>query len=75
MYCSVFCLPWWLTGKNLPANAQDTVLIPLSGRFPGEGNGSSLQYSCLGSLMDRGAWGATVPGGLTVRHDLATKQR
>ena len=31
-------------------------------RSPGEGNGSTLQYSCLGNLMDRGAWWATVPG-------------
>ena len=27
---------------------------------PGEGNGNLLQYSCLGSPMDRGAWRATV---------------
>ena len=33
-----------------------------SGRSPGEGNGTPLQYSCLGNLMDRGAWGATVHG-------------
>ena len=31
-----------------------------SGRSPGEGNGYPLQYSCLGNLMDRGAWWATV---------------
>ena len=24
--------------------------------IPGEGNGSPLQYSCLGNPMDRGAW-------------------
>ena len=30
------------------------------GRSPGEGNGNPLQYSCLGNLMDRGAWQATV---------------
>ena len=29
----------------------------------GEGNGNSLQYSCLGNPMDRGAWWATVHGG------------
>ena len=29
----------------------------------GEGNGNPLQYSCLGNLMDRGAWQATVHGG------------
>ena len=26
----------------------------------GEGNGNPLQYSCLGNLMDRGAWQGTV---------------
>ena len=28
----------------------------------GEGNGNSLQYSCLGNLIDRGAWQATIDG-------------
>ena len=28
-------------------NAGDLGLIPGSGRFPGEGNGNPLQYSCL----------------------------
>ena len=27
-----------------------------SGRSPGEGSGNPVQYSCLGNLMDRGAW-------------------
>ena len=30
------------------------------GRSLGEGNGNSLQYSCLENPMDRGAWQATV---------------
>ena len=34
----------------------DVGLIPGSERFPREGNGNPLQYSC----MDRGAWWATV---------------
>ena len=42
--------------KNLPANAGDTGLIPVSGRSPGEENGNPLHYSCLGNLMDGGAW-------------------
>ena len=42
--------------KNLPANAGDPGSIPGAGRSPGEGNGSSLQYSCLENPMDRGAW-------------------
>ena len=48
--------------KNLPANAVDAGLIPGLGRFPGEGNGKPLQYSCLGDPMDKGAWRATVHG-------------
>ena len=46
--------------KNPPANAGDTDWIPGSGRYPGEGSGKPLQYSCLESFMDRGAWWATV---------------
>ena len=34
--------------------------IPGLGRVPGEGNGNSLQYSCLENPMDTGAWQATV---------------
>ena len=37
-------------------------LIPGSGRPSGKGNGNPLQYSCLGSSTDRGAWRATVHG-------------
>jgi len=45
--------------KNLPANAGDTGdmgSIPGSGRSPGGGHGSPLQYSCLENPTDRGAW-------------------
>ena len=51
--------------KNLPANAGDLGAVGLIlglGRSPGGGNGNRLQYSCLKSPMDRGAWQATVPG-------------
>ena len=48
--------------KNLPANAGDMGSIPGSGMFPGEGNGNTLQYSCLRNPMDRGAWRATAHG-------------
>ena len=46
--------------KASACNAGDLGLIPGSGRSPGEGNGSPLQYSCLENPMDRGAWWATV---------------
>jgi len=52
---------WW----SLPASARDTgglLLIPGLGRFPGGGNGNSLQYSCLENFMDRGAWWVTIHG-------------
>ena len=39
-------------------NTGDPSLIPGFGRSPGEGNGNPLQYSCLESSMDRGAWSA-----------------
>ena len=35
---------------------------PGSGRYPGEGNGYALQYSCLENYMDREVWWATVHG-------------
>ena len=43
--------------NNPPANAgdaRDVGSIPGSGRSPGEGNGSLLQYSRLENPMDRG---------------------
>ena len=51
--------------KTLPADAgdaRDVGSIPGPGRSPAGGNGSPLQYSCLGNPMDRGAWRATVHG-------------
>ena len=38
----------------------DEGSIPGSGRSPGGGNGSPLQYFCLENPQDRGAWWATV---------------
>ena len=46
--------------KNLTAIAGDLDSIPGSGRFPEEGDGNPLQYSCLENPMDRGAWWTTV---------------
>jgi len=46
-------------GKEFACNVGDSGLIPESGRFPGEGNGNPLQYSCLENSMDRGAWWAS----------------
>ena len=46
--------------KNLLANAGDTGSILGSRRSAAEGDGNPLQYSYLGSPMDKGAWWATV---------------
>ena len=54
-----------LVVKNLLANAGeagDLGSIPGLGRFPAEGHGNPLHYSCLENPMDRGAWQATVHG-------------
>ena len=48
--------------KNPPANPVDKGSFLGSGRSPGGGNGSPLQYSCLENSTDRGAWRATVHG-------------
>ena len=61
--------------KNLPANAGDAGSVPGLGRPPGEGNGTPLQYSCLGNSMDREAWQAIAHGVAKVRHDLVTEQQ
>ena len=52
--------------KNLPLNAGDTRdagSLPRSGRSPGEGNGTLLQYSCL-----KIPWTGE-PGGQTIHGD------
>ena len=52
--------------KNLTAVRETWVyslgLILGLGRFPGEGNGNRLQYSCLENSIDRGDWQAIVHG-------------
>ena len=58
-------------GKGFPGGAElkasacnvgDLGSVPGSGRSPGEGNGTLLQYSCLENPLDGGAWWATVHG-------------
>ena len=48
--------------KESACNAEASGSIPGSGRSPGEGNGNSLQYSCLENLKDREVWQATIQG-------------
>ena len=58
--------------KNLPTDAGDarnTGSIPESGKFPGEGNGNPLQYSCLENPMREEPGGLESIGLQKVRHD------
>ena len=62
MYLSMLVV---LVVKNLPASVGDTRdvgSIPGLGRYPEEGNGNPIQYSCLENSKDRGDWQATVQG-------------
>ena len=54
---------WATQGQRIFVPVQEArVLIPGWERSPGEGNGSLLQYSCLGNPMDGGGWRAAVHG-------------
>ena len=57
---SVYRLFRWLSGEESTCQTGDVGLIPGLGRSRREGNGNSLQDSCLENPMDRGAWQATV---------------
>ena len=51
-----------LDSKEFICNAGYLGSLPGLGRSPREGNGYSLQYSCLEKSTDRGAWRATLHG-------------
>ena len=53
-------LPGGSDGKESAYNVGDLGSIPGSGRFPGEGHGTPLQYSCLENPMVGGAWWAKI---------------
>ena len=59
--------------KESMCNAGDRGSIPVSGRFPGEGNGNPFQYSGLGNPMDRRAWMAINHGVSRVGNSIVTK--
>ena len=49
-------------GEASACSVGDPGSIPGSGKSPGEGNGNTIQYSCLENPMDGGAWQVTVHG-------------
>ena len=73
----VLCRKCHFSWKCLPrayqaGDARDVGSICGWGRSPEVGNGNPLQFSCLGSPMDRGAWWATVLGVVKSRTQLST---
>ena len=66
------------SGKDLCASTGDIThmgLIPGWGRSPGGGHDNTLQYSCLKSPRERGAWRATVSRSGTQLKQLSTYAR
>ena len=55
--------------KESACNVGDPGSIPGSGRFPGEGNGNPLQYSCLEVPWREEPGGLQSIGLQKVRHD------
>ena len=53
----ISCLSWVGTNDSLLNRNKRSVETEC-----GEGNGTPLQYSCLGNPMGRGAWWAAVHG-------------
>ena len=62
MYKVTHCngLSRWLSGKESAYQCRRHGLIPVQARSPVGGNGNTLQNSCLGNPIDRGAWWTTV---------------
>ena len=63
MYNTLIARLYFLNGNFLPFSVIFAFKISMQGawfrslgRFPGEGNGYPLWYSCLEKPMDRGAW-------------------
>ena len=66
-------LPQWFRGKESACNAgeaEDSRVIPGSGRSPGRGNSNTFQYSHLEKILWNEEPGRLLPLGLQrVSHD------
>ena len=59
---NLLSLPRWLRDLRIHLPVQETWVQSLGGEEPLEKErGNPLQYSCLESPMDRGAWWANSP--------------
>ena len=66
-------LPAGSDGKESVCNVGDLGSTPGLGKSPGEGNGYSLQYSCLENPMVEEPGRLQSMGSQRVGHDVATK--
>ena len=62
LFYEITSFPGGSASKESVCHGGNLGSVPGSGRYPGEGPGNPLQYSCLGNLMDRGAWWVTTHG-------------
>ena len=69
MYMYIWGFPGGSNSKASARNMVDPSLTPGSGISPGEGNGNSLQYSCLENSMDRGDCKLQSTGSQRAAHD------
>ena len=60
--CEDWGLPRWLSGKRSACQYRRCGFDPWVRKIPWRREWFPLQYSCLGSPMDRGAWQITVHG-------------
>ena len=67
--------PGGSTVKNSVATVRPMSSIPGLGRSPGVGNGSPLQYSCLGNPWTEEPGGLQSTGSQNAGHSLVTKQQ
>ena len=66
-------LPWWLSGKESTCECRRHGFDPWVRKIPCRRKWHPLQYSYLGSPMDRGAWQSTVHG-VTKESDTTEQQ-
>ena len=62
-------------GKEFTCNEGDVSSVPESGRSPGEGNGYSLQFTCLGNPGTEEPGRLQSMGSQRIVHGLVSKEQ
>ena len=70
----IYSFPGVSVSKESACNARDPDSVLEFGKIRWRRKGNPLQYSCLGNLLERGVWRATIHGAAkSIRHDFVTK--